>query len=61
MIVAFLAVLELVRLQAVMIVQAQLFGEILLRKHKMFDAVFAGTEGEPARNASLKEIDDQYH
>jgi segregation and condensation protein A len=62
MIVAFLAVLELVRLQAVVIVQAQLFGEISLRKHKMFDAVFAGREGEgPVRRASLKGIDDQYH
>jgi len=50
-----------VRLQAVMIVQAQLFGEILLRKHKMFDDVFAGTEGGgQAQSASLKEIDDQY-
>jgi len=49
-------------LQAVVIVQAQLFGEISLRKHKMFDAVFAGREGEgPARSASLKGIDDQYH
>ena len=45
MIVAFLAVLEMVRLQAVVLVQAQLFGEILLRKHKMFDAVFEGGEG----------------
>ena len=58
MIVAFLAVLELVRLQAVVLVQQQLFGEILLRKHKMFDVVFAGgdPEGHP-----LKEIDEQYN
>ena len=57
MIVAFLAVLELVRLQAVLLVQQQLFGEILLRKHKMFDVVFAGAEGgaEP-----MKGIDEQY-
>lgn len=47
MIVAFLAVLELVRLQAVVLAQKQLFGGILLRKHKMFDAVFAGGEGMP--------------
>jgi segregation and condensation protein A len=61
MIVAFLAVLELVRLQAVLLVQAQLFGEILLRKHRMFDAVFSSVEGEgPALDVSLKEIDEQY-
>ncbi len=53
MIVAFLAVLELVRMQAVVLVQQQLFGEILLRKHKMFDVVFSG--GDP-----MKEIDEQY-
>ncbi len=61
MIVAFLAVLELVRLQAVLLVQTQLFGEILLRKHKMFDAVFSGGEGEgPALSVPLKEIEEQY-
>jgi len=59
MIVAFLAVLELVRLQAVLLVQDNLFGEILLRKHKMFDAVFSGGEGA-ALGAPLKEIDEQY-
>ncbi len=58
MIVAFLAVLELVRLQAVVLVQQQLFGEILLRKHKMFDVVFAG--GDPESHP-LKEIDEQYN
>jgi segregation and condensation protein A len=42
MICALLAVLELVRLQAVVLVQRELFGPILLRKHKMFDALFAG-------------------
>jgi segregation and condensation protein A len=53
MIVAFLAVLELVRLQAVVMVQEKMFSEILLRKHKMFDAVFAG-------DAPLTQIDEQY-
>ncbi len=53
MIVAFLAVLELVRLQAVVLVQQQSFGEILLRKHKMFDVVFADGPGMPR-------IDEQY-
>src|SRR5256885_12977067 len=40
MIVAFLAVLEMVKLQAVALVQEKQFGDILLRKHKMFDLVF---------------------
>ena len=53
MIAAFLAVLEMVRLQAVILVQAQLFGEIILRKHKMFDAVFSGEE-------PMTKIDEQY-
>jgi len=43
MIVAFLAVLEMVRLQAVVLVQNRMFGDILVRKHKMFDMVFAGS------------------
>ncbi len=58
MIAAFLAVLELVRLHAVLLVQQQLFGEILLRKHKMFDVVFSGD----ARGAHpLEAIDEQYN
>jgi len=35
----FLALLELVRLQAIQLRQDRLFGEILLRKHAGFDAV----------------------
>jgi segregation and condensation protein A len=42
MICALLAVLELVRLQAIVLTQGELFGAISLRKHKMFDVVFAG-------------------
>jgi segregation and condensation protein A len=56
MIVAFLAVLEMVRLQAVVLMQSEHFKEIRLRKHKMFDTVFAA-------DGSLKpltEIDEQY-
>jgi segregation and condensation protein A len=56
MIVAFLAVLEMVRLQAVVLTQSHQFSEIRLRKHKMFDTVFAA-------DGSLKpltEIDEQY-
>jgi segregation and condensation protein A len=37
----FLALLELVRLQAIQLRQDRLFGEILLRKHTEFDAVMA--------------------
>jgi segregation and condensation protein A len=37
----FLALLELVRLQAIQLRQERLFGEILLRKHSGFDAVMA--------------------
>jgi segregation and condensation protein A len=37
----FLALLELVRVQAIQLRQDRLFGEILLRKHTEFDAVMA--------------------
>jgi segregation and condensation protein A len=53
MIVAFLAVLEMVRLQAILLTQSALFGEIVVRKHKMFDQVFADGMGKV-------EIDEQY-
>jgi segregation and condensation protein A len=46
MIAAFLAVLELTRLGAVLVVQDETFAEILLRKHKMFDIVFSGEPGQ---------------
>jgi segregation and condensation protein A len=45
----FLAVLELVKLQAVTLRQSELFGAIEMRKHKMFDAVFS--EGGPLTSA----------
>jgi len=38
---AFLAVLELVRLQAVQLRQDKVFGDILIRKHTMFDTALA--------------------
>jgi segregation and condensation protein A len=53
MIVAFLAVLEMVKLQAVVLVQEKQFGEILVRKHKMFDLVFDEAGG-------IKQIDEEY-
>jgi len=53
MIVALLAVLEMVRMQAVLLVQLELFSDIGLRKHKMFDAVFAGPD-------AMAKIEEQY-
>jgi len=37
----FLALLELVRLQAILLRQERVFGDILLKKHAQFDAVMA--------------------
>ena len=53
MIVALLAVLEMVRMQAVALVQEKMFGDVLLRKHKMFDVVFEGGE-------AIAKIDEEY-
>jgi segregation and condensation protein A len=53
MVVALLAVLEMVRMQAVILVQLELFADIGLRKHKMFDAVFAGPD-------AMSKIEEQY-
>jgi len=61
MICALLAVLEMVRLQAIVLTQKELFGAIILRKHKMFDSVFAGDGAEGASaDRPLKEINEQY-
>jgi len=48
----FLALLELMRLQAVIVRQNELFGDIVLYRHKMFDVVFSDSQ---------KEIDQSYH
>ena len=53
MIVAFLAVLEMVKLQAVALAQEAQFGEIVVRKHKSFDTVF-DEKGE------IRSIDEEY-
>jgi segregation and condensation protein A len=53
MIVALLAVLEMVRMQAILLVQSELFSDIRLRKHRMFDAVFAGPD-------AMTQIEEQY-
>jgi len=62
MIVALLAVLELTRLQAIILVQQELFAKIWLRKHKMFDVVFAGGDSiaSDAAIEPLRGIDEQY-
>jgi segregation and condensation protein A len=62
MICALLAVLELVRLQAIVLTQKEIFGAIWLRKHKMFEEVFAagGQEAQPAEPEEAKAIDEQY-
>jgi segregation and condensation protein A len=44
MIALFLAVLEMVRMQAVVVIQKDLFGEIALRRHTSFTSVFASEE-----------------
>jgi segregation and condensation protein A len=54
MICALLAVLELVRLQAVALTQGQLFGAIALRKHKMFDVIFAAGDSKIDAPSELK-------
>ena len=48
MIALFLAVLELVRMQAIEICQKDLFGEIALQRHSKFDAAFASGEAVSA-------------
>ncbi len=53
MIVAFLAMLEMVRMQAIVLTQKESFGEIRIRKHKMFEAVF--TEA-----GAVAKIEEQY-
>jgi len=44
MIALFLAVLEMVRMQAVVVTQKDLFGEIALARHGSFDTVFANDQ-----------------
>jgi segregation and condensation protein A len=52
LIALFLALLELVRLEAVVAVQTEPFSPIYLRKHKLFDVVFA--------RDTAKKIEEQY-
>jgi segregation and condensation protein A len=53
MIVAFLAVLEMVKLQAIGLAQEKQFGEIVLKKGKSFELVFDESGG-------LRQIDEEY-
>ena len=53
MIVAFLAVLEMVKLQAVALVQEKMFGEIVVKKGKSFDVAFD-------ENGALRMVDEEY-
>src|SRR5256885_16194222 len=53
MIVAFLAVLEMVKMQAIAMVQEKQFGEIMLRKHKMFEVAFD-------ENGAIRHINEEY-
>jgi len=53
MIVAFLAVLEMVKLQAVLLAQEKQFGEIVVRRGKAFDTIF-DERGE------IRQIDEEY-
>lgn len=53
MIVAFLAVLEMVKLQAVLLVQEKMFGEIVVKKGKSFDVAFD-------ENGALRMVDEEY-
>ena len=42
---AFLALLEMVRLQAILLRQNRVFGDILVKKHTMFDAIMSDESG----------------
>jgi chromatin segregation and condensation protein Rec8/ScpA/Scc1 (kleisin family) len=53
MIVAFLAVLEMVKMQAVALSQEKQFGEIVVKKGKAFDAVFD-------ENGVMRQVDEEY-
>jgi segregation and condensation protein A len=53
MIALFLAVLELIKRQAIVVVQKDLFGEIALRKTESFDAAFAA-------DLSLSAVEEEY-
>ena len=49
LIAAFLALLEMVRLQAILVRQDKIFGDIVIKKHTMFDTV-AGEDNTAVRD-----------
>jgi segregation and condensation protein A len=53
MIVALLALLEMVRMSAIVLLQSDLFDDIRIGKAKMFEAVFAGPD-------AMAKIEEQY-
>src|SRR6202163_3195139 len=53
MIVAFLAVLEMVKMQAALLAQEKQFGEIVVKKGKSFDLIFDESGG-------IRQIDEEY-
>jgi segregation and condensation protein A len=53
MICLFLAILEMVRMQAVTLAQSELFGDIAIKRHKSFDEVMASSE-------ALSTIEQEY-
>ena len=55
LIATFLAVLELVRMRAIVLRQKKLFAEIIIRKHKMFDTVFSQEESFFAVNQEYQD------
>jgi len=54
MICLFLAILEMVKMQAIVLVQKDAFGEIAVRAHKRFDEVFASDD-------TITNIEKDYH
>jgi segregation and condensation protein A len=48
MICLFLAILEMVKIQAIVLVQKQTFSDIAIRRHKKFDEVTEAAEAAPA-------------
>ena len=55
LVATFLAVLEMVRMQAILLRQDEAFGSIIIRKHKMFDAVFSGDTPMSAADAEYSD------
>jgi segregation and condensation protein A len=62
LVATFLAVLEMVRLQAIELRQERSFGEILIRKHRLFDTVFESIDASAldAPRRSREEAGQQY-